>query len=100
MYKIISITFKEHIKPNMSCGTGYSEPDEFIVEIEGIERTYSLYVDIWYKPTDKIKEEFIKSVKHDFYRLGDCENIDEAFEMYVTTMKENKHFANVNLLKL
>lgn len=86
MYKIISITFKEHIKPNMSCGTGYSEPDKFIVELDNDFKSYVL-IDIWYKTKDTIKREFVNSINHTFRRFGKCANLEEAFEMYKVAIK-------------
>ena len=80
--KITYFDFLRHIVPNGSCGTGYSEPDEFEVgyETKDEESFKTIYIDIWYRPIDAIKEEFLKTIKRHFGNK--VENIEEAFEMY------------------
>ena len=82
--KITKIEFIEHIVPNRSCGTGYSEPDRFhIYGDNGLET--NILVDIWYKQEKYVKREFINGLR--WAGWDNCENIDEAFEMYVNSLK-------------
>lgn len=87
MYKITSITFKEHIVPKGSCGTGYSEPDKFVVELDNDFKSYVL-IDVWYRTEDAIKQEFVDSINNKFSRFGKCDNLEEAFEMYKAALKK------------
>ena len=81
--KIIKIEFIEHIVPNGSCGTGYSEPDKFhIYGDNGLET--NILVDIWYKQEKYVKREFINGLR--WAGWDNCENIDEAFEMYINAL--------------
>ena len=87
--KIIKIEFIEHLIPNCSCGTGYSEPDKFRITCD--KNLYSndiwhkdsnekeIWIDIWYRTKDRIKSIFIEAINNN---IGYIENIDEAFEMY------------------
>ena len=82
--KIVRIEFLDHIIPNMSCGTGYSEPDKFAVMLDNGDKKI-MWVDVWYMPKDNIKGQFIRSVHNTF---GDIENMEEAFEMYQKEMED------------
>ena len=89
--KSMKITYFDYIRtivPNGSCGTGYSEPDEFEVgyETEKEESFETIHIDIWYRPDKTIKNEFITSIKHFF---GEVDNIEDAFEMYVEQITKN-----------
>lgn len=79
--EITSFKFVEHLTPNVSCGTGYSEPEKFSVSLDNGE-IHDLWVDIWYlSDMESVKKSFMYSIKDEF---GDtCTNVDEAFEMYV-----------------
>lgn len=82
--KIASIDFDSHFCPNMSCGTGYSEPDKFVVTLENGNK-YELWVDIWYLPNmNSVKKSFISSIEDKFGST--CANVDEAFEMYTKAL--------------
>ena len=86
---IKNIKFLEHIRPNISCGTGYSEPDKFEVETtKGIK--YNIYVDTWYVSDEAdIKKIFIRALKYHILE-GDIDNIEEAYKMYQREMKNMK----------
>lgn len=99
MYRIINITFKEHIKPNMSCGTGYSEPDKFIVELDNDFKTYVL-IDIWYLTEDAIKRNFVHAINYALNRFGSCTNLDEAFNMYVAALANTKYCPDYDIFKV
>lgn len=95
--KILSINFKEHIIPNCSGGTGYSEPDCFEVETDII--TKDVYIDIWYQTEDRYYSIFSKAIEKAFEdcysHFADeidvkCRNIDEAFNMYLNELKRIK----------
>lgn len=83
---IKSIKFLKHIQPNRSCGTGYSEPDEFEVETtRGIK--FNIYIDTWYvNDENKIHNIFVKSLKKPIQE-GIIENIEEAYDMYINELK-------------
>ena len=57
--KIKECKFIEHVAPNMSCGTGYSEYDKFIVTFEN-GRTKKTNVETWYASDDTIKSRIRK----------------------------------------
>jgi len=78
--KVKSIQFLEHFTPNMSCGTGYSEPDTFEVTLDD-DSVHKLVVDIWYRPDDYIYIEFKESFEKKF--KNKCENFRDAYIMYV-----------------
>ena len=78
--KVTSIQFLEHFTPSGSCGTGYSEPDTFEVTLDD-GSVSELTVDIWYRPAECIRSEFMESFLSKFKKK--CENIDEAYAMYV-----------------
>ena len=81
--KIHSIKKVEHFVPKGSCGTGYSEPDKFIVTYDD-NKTTTVWIDIWYRPLDMIYEQFIKGMKEAF----DNFNTLEAFNMYIDEVAE------------
>ena len=82
--KITKIEFIEHIVPKGTCSTGYSEPDKFhIYGNNGLET--DIYVDIWFRQEKYVKREFINGLKEAGWY--NCENIDEAFEMYINALK-------------
>lgn len=81
--KVTNIKLIEHVVPNCSCGTGYSEPDKFIVEFDDNSKG-ELWVDIWYRSANQIRGLFEKSFKETFAtKLPYIENLYEAFNMYV-----------------
>lgn len=85
--RIKECKFIEHVAPNMSCGTGYSEYDVFLITLED-GRMKKVYVNMWYVPKDKMKstvrEAFERQLRFD---MGDhideiiVDNIDEVYEM-------------------
>ena len=83
--KIVSIKHKETICPQGSCGTGYSMPDYWIIGLDDSSK-YEVCIDIWYKPIDNLRKEFYMSIG----RLHNAENIDEAFEMYVSQIANKR----------
>lgn len=79
---ITDIEFIRRIKPNCSCGTGYSEPDVFEITFDNGFKTKCL-IDCWYMPDDKHKQIFIESVERLSNRCMICiDNIEEAYQMY------------------
>ena len=86
--KITKFEHIRHIVPDGSCGTGYSEPDEFEVEYETEDEVSfkTILIDIWYSPCDHIKEIFLQAMKH--YFEEEIENLEEAFEMYTKQVAE------------
>ena len=58
-------------------GTGHSEPNKFLVTFDN-GKTKVVWIDIWYHPKDIIYSDFLDG-------MGDicCDNINEAFEMYL-----------------
>jgi hypothetical protein len=85
--KITKIEYIKTLVPNMSCGTGYSEPDMFHITCNtGYEA--DIWVDIWYRQESYYKQEFIEGL---IRVVGDnCHNIDEAFEMYKEALKNKR----------
>lgn len=78
--RIVDLFKIEHIVPNMSCGTGYSEPDKYRIVCDNGDED-DVLIDIWYMPEEHIKRVFKSAIKRAF---GDtCENIDEAYQMYL-----------------
>ncbi len=76
---IKSIRYIGTMRPDMSCGTGYSEPDKFhVVYDTGLET--DVWVDIWYLPEECVRSAFFRGLYDAFHLLPD--NLDEAFEMY------------------
>ncbi len=86
MTKIKSITFIKHIVPNSSCGTGYSEPDMLGIELEDGTKT-TIFVDTWYRPKNDTKQIFIKSLTD---KVGECENCEDAYNMYLNSLKDGE----------
>ena len=85
--KIKECKFIEHVAPNMSCGTGYSEYDVFLITLED-GRTKKVYVDMWYVPEDKMKSTVREALERQLrFDMGDhideimVDNIDEVYEM-------------------
>lgn len=76
---IKSIRYIRTMRPDVSCGTGYSEPDKFhVVYDTGLET--DVWVDIWYLPEECVRSAFFRGLYDAFHSLPD--NLDEAFEMY------------------
>ena len=85
--KITKIELLEHLVPNSTCSTGYSEPNKFhITTSTGYET--NIWIDIWYLTEDSAEKEFIDSMKRKF---GKVENIPEAFEMYKEALRKTKY---------
>ena len=85
--RIKECKFIEHIAPNMSCGTGYSEYDVFLITLED-GRTKKVYVNMWYVPEDKMKSTVREALERQLkFDMGDhideimVDNIDEVYEM-------------------
>lgn len=93
--KIKECKFIEHVAPNMSCGTGYSEYDIFLITLED-GRMKKVYVNMWYVPEDKMKSTVREALEHQLrFDMGDhideimVDNIDEVYEMmYGFTMTD------------
>ena len=81
--KITKISYLERYRPNMSCGTGYSEPDIFQVICDN-GTAKNVWIDIWYCSEEGSISEFYETMKEEF---PDCKNLDEAFEMWRTALK-------------
>ena len=81
--KITSIKFIEHIRPNCSCGTGYSEPDKFHVICDTGYET-DVFIDIWYR--SDINKAFNEGIYRVFPEYS-IDNIDEVFNMYLEELK-------------
>ena len=81
--KITKIEYIKTLVPNMSCGTGYSEPDKFhITASTGYET--DIWIDIWYLTEDSAERKFVESLNRYF---DNVENIPEAFEMYKDALR-------------
>ncbi len=85
--RIKECKFIEHVAPNMSCGTGYSEYDVFIITLED-GRTKKVNINMWYVPKDKMKSTVREALERQLkFDMGDhideiiVDNIDEAYEM-------------------
>lgn len=85
--RIKECKFIEHVAPNMSCGTGYSEYDVFLITLED-GRTKKVYVNMWYVPEDKMKSTVREALERQLkFDMGDhideimVDNIDEVYEM-------------------
>lgn len=87
--KAISIKYFETLIPSCcSCGTGYSQPDSFIITFEN-GSSIKVLIDIWYRTPDCIKKEFLRGID----RVLDViyvDNLDELFSMYVDELIENR----------
>ena len=93
--KILSIKYLETFIPNCSCGTGHSEPDKFHIVCD--ENLYKndiwhsdsnekdIWIDTWYLSGSSVKRKFIETIKE---KIGDIDNIEEAFEMYKQSFKK------------
>lgn len=93
--KILSITFKKHFVPKCSGGTGYSEPDVFIVETDVV--TKDIWIDVWYRDKEdycKIFTEAIHKQLEDYYKHFEGQidtkvrNMDEAYQMYLKAINK------------
>ena len=81
--KITSITFREHIVPEgCSCGTGYSEPDSFLVMTDDGNGKVVL-IDTWYRDKDSWRDCFDEGISLEY---DNVENMDEAFEMFTAAI--------------
>jgi len=93
--KILSIKYLKTLIPNGSSGTGYSEPDKFHIVCD--ENLYKndiwhsdsnekdIWIDTWYLSGSSVKRKFIETIKE---KIGDIDNIEEAFEMYKQSFKK------------
>lgn len=84
--KVLSIDYKKTIRPN-SSGTGASCPNKYSVKLDD-GSVHDLWVDIWYLPIESIKNTFIQAFKEKFGKT--CNNIDEAYHMYVKLICDGK----------
>lgn len=88
--KITSIKFIKHLRPNCSCGTGYSEPDKFHVTCDtGFET--DIWVDIWYRSITSWGKEFYDGI-YEVFPNGSISNFKEAFEMYIDALIKSKQY--------
>lgn len=85
--RIKECKFIEHVAPNMSCGTGYSEYDVFLITLED-DRTKKVNINTWYVPKDRMKSTVQKALEQQLrFDMGDhideitVDNIDEVYEM-------------------
>ena len=77
---ITDIEFIRHIKPNCSCGTGYSEPDVFEITFDNGVKTKCL-IDCWYRPDDR--QVFVEAIERlSLQIMISIDNIEEAYQMY------------------
>jgi len=96
--KITKIEFVEHLMPNSTCSTGYSEPDKFHITCNdnlyknniwhSDSNEKDIWIDIWYRPENKIRSIFDKEI---YEHIGNIENLDEAFEMYKNALKQTTY---------
>ena len=84
--KITKIEYIKTLIPNMSCGTGYSEPDKFHITCNTGYET-DIWIDIWYLTEDSAERKFVESLNRYFDKV---ENIPEAFEMYKEALRKTK----------
>ena len=76
--KVLKIDYIDSSTPSGS-GTGNSIADKFhIICDNGLE--VDMCVDIWYVRPNEIRERFYDAIKN---AIGSCENITDAFEMYL-----------------
>lgn len=85
--RIKECKFIEHVAPNMSCGTGYSEYDVFLITLED-GRMKKVNVNMWYVPEDKMKSTVREALERQLrFDMGDhideimVDNINEVYEM-------------------
>ncbi len=85
--RIKECKFIEHVAPNMSCGTGYSEYDVFLITTDD-GRTKRVYVNMRYVPKYKMKSKVQEELEQQMiFDMGDhideitLDNIDEVYEM-------------------
>lgn len=91
---ITNIEFIEHIVPKGSCGTGYSEPDKFLIYFDNGQKK-KLLVDIWYRDRKQLRGIFEKALIDQFQwhisMPGDelyVENMYDAYKMYLNACKD------------
>ena len=77
--KITSFELVEHIVPKGSCGTGYSEPDRWLVRTDD-GGAKLVIIDVWYQSEDGIRKEFEMAIKKAFG--NSISNMWEAYNMY------------------
>lgn len=82
---ITKFTYKTSVSPNMSCGTGYSEPDIFQVECDD-GSVHTISIDIWYCSKDEATRQFWKAMLMHF--KNGFKNMSEAFEMYKKALRD------------
>jgi hypothetical protein len=64
---IKSIRYIGFLRPDVSCGTGYSEPDKFhVVYDTGLET--DVWVDIWNLPEECVRSAFLEDCMMLFIR--------------------------------
>ena len=79
----VKINYLDTFVPNMSCGTGYSEPDLFqVICDDGTAKVVD--IDIWYRTEDSAIAEFYSTMRTEF---SNCDNLEEALEMWKTTLQ-------------
>ena len=86
--KATSIKYFETLIPGGSCGTGYSQPDRFIITFEN-GSSIKVLIDIWYRTPDGIKEEFLRGINR-VLDIIHIDNLDELFSMYVDEIVKNR----------
>lgn len=87
--KIIKFEYIESVSSNSSCGTGYGQPDAFMVYCaEGLPA--KVYIDTWYTPDESIKDSVANGLR-EFFGEPDNYNFDEAVELYKVEMNRIKH---------
>ena len=96
--EIKSIEFIEHYRPNMSCGTGYSEPDIFEIEFSDGTK-HKFYVDIWYRPRNCIRGIFEKELKYQFKQFI-FDNVYDGYKMYLESLKDYYGWSVEEMLNL
>lgn len=94
--KITEIKYIKSLVPNMSCGTGYSEPDKFhIICDNGFET--DVWIDIWYRTEKDIPKCFKEGLGKYFENI---ENFNKAFEMYKSEIKKLKVVLGFGWIKI
>lgn len=91
MSKIVGFTYLSTFRPNMSCGTGYSEPSQYEVEIElsdGSRITEKVWIDLWYRPSESVYGEYREGIKSLIKKYG-IKNYDEAFYLFFQEVISN-----------
>ena len=84
MARIVGFTYLSTFRPGGSSGTGYSEPDFYDVEIELSDRiriTRKVCIDLWYRPSDLVYEQYREGLKHIIHKYG-ITNYDDSFSLF------------------